>query len=154
MISERISQLQVLSKKRGKVPILRPHFMRDYHGAALGIYKDLPHWEKLARSMAYAVVNQPIYAYHEDRIGGRIYYDRELPILEECPELDYKTEAHSRFLTARRCWSCSLSPATPPDIFAGSMIGFSAMEWKVCVKSSRRRWSVPGMRRHRSFTEA
>ncbi len=98
MITESISQLQALSKARGKVPVLRPHFMRDYHAAALGAYKDLPHWEKLARSMAYAVVNQPIYAYREDRIGGRIYYDRELPILEECPELDYKTEAHNRFL--------------------------------------------------------
>ena len=98
MITERISKLEAISKVRGKVPAIRPHFMRDYHGAALGAFKDLPHEEKLARSMAYAIVNQPIYAYDGDRIGGRIYYDRELPIEAECPELDYKSEAHKRFI--------------------------------------------------------
>lgn len=99
MITERISELQAISKVRGKVPAIRPHFMRDYHGAALGEFRDLPHWEKLARSMAFAIENQPIYAYDGDRIGGRVYYDRELPIEAECPELDYKTEAHKRFVS-------------------------------------------------------
>lgn len=98
MISERIAKMQDISKTRGKVPAIRPHFMRDYHGAALGAYADLPHAEKLARSMAFAIENQPIYAYDDDRIGGRVYYDRELPIEAECPELDFKTEAHNRFL--------------------------------------------------------
>ncbi len=98
MITERIAELEKISKVRGKVPAIRPHFMRDYHGAALGMYKDLPHAEKLARSMAFAIENQPIYAYDGDRIGGRVYYDRELPIEAECPELDFKTEAHKRFL--------------------------------------------------------
>ena len=98
MITERISKLQELSKIRGKVPAVRPHFWRDYHGAALGMFKDLPHDEKLVRSMSYAIENQPIYAYEGDRIGGRIYYDRELPIEEYCPELDFKTEAHKRFI--------------------------------------------------------
>ena len=98
MVTDRIAKLEEISKVRGKVPATRPHFMRDYHGAALGEFKDLPHAEKLARSMAFAIENQPIYAYDEDRIGGRIYYDRELPIVELCPELDYKTEAHERFL--------------------------------------------------------
>ena len=98
MITERIAELEKISKTRGKVPAIRPHFNRDYHGAALGAYKDLPHAEKLARSMAYAIENQPIYAYEDDRIGGRVYYDRELPIEAECPELDFRTEAHRRFV--------------------------------------------------------
>lgn len=98
MITERISKMQEVAKVRGKVPAIRPHFWRDYHGSALGAFKDLPHEEKLARAMAFAIENQPIYAYEGDRIGGRIYYDRELPIEAECPELDYKTEAHRRFV--------------------------------------------------------
>lgn len=98
MITERISELHELSRVRGKVPAIRPHFMRDYNAAALGQYKDLPHDEKLARSMAFAIVNQPIYAYDGDRIGGRVYYDRELPVEEYCPELDFRAEAHEKFL--------------------------------------------------------
>ena len=98
MITERISEMQEISKVRGKVPAIRPHFMRDYNAAALGQYKDLPHEEKLARSMAFAIVNQPIYAYDGDRIGGRVYYDRELPVEEYCPELDFRAEAHARFV--------------------------------------------------------
>lgn len=98
MITERISELHELSRVRGKVPAIRPHFMRDYNAAALGQFKDLPHDEKLARSMAFAIVNQPIYAYEGDRLGGRVYYDRELPVEEYCPELDFKAEAHERFL--------------------------------------------------------
>ena len=97
MITERIAEMQTISKTRGKVPAIRPHFHRDYHGAALGQFKDLPHWEKLARSMAFAIENQPIYAYEGDRIGGRMYYDRELPIEAECRELDFKSEARERF---------------------------------------------------------
>ena len=98
MITERIAKLEKISKERGKVPAIRPHFMKDYHGAALGMFKDLPHEEKLARSMAFAIENQPIYAYDDDRIGGRVYYDRELRVEEECPELDFKAEAHKRFV--------------------------------------------------------
>jgi formate C-acetyltransferase len=97
MITERISKMQEIHKERGRVPAIRPHFNRDYHGSALGQFKDLPHWEKLARAMAYAIENQPIYAYDGDRIGGRIYYDRELPIEAECPELDFRKEARERF---------------------------------------------------------
>ena len=98
MISERIKELQRLCKERSDSPDVAPHFMRDYHAAALGIYKDLPHAQKLACSMAYAMENQPIYAYEGDRIGGRIYHFVEEPIAEVCPELDFRTEARERFL--------------------------------------------------------
>lgn len=94
MISERIKELQQLSKEREKKPPCT-HFTQDLHDAALGRFKDLPHAEKLARSMAYAIENQTIYAYKGDGIGGRIYY-RELPCPATCPELDYTTEAVSR----------------------------------------------------------
>ena len=97
MITERISELQALCKARGKAS-LPSHFMKDYNAAALGKFKDLPHEEKLARAMAFAMVNQPVHVYEGDRLGGRIYYDLEEPVVEACPELDYQSEAHKRFV--------------------------------------------------------
>jgi hypothetical protein len=44
------------------------HFMTDYHSSALEKYAEYPLWEKLARSMAYAIKNQDAYDY--DGIGG------------------------------------------------------------------------------------
>lgn len=88
MITERIKGLAKLSAERGKQ--CKPsHFGKDYHYAALNQYKNLPHWEKLARSMAYAITEQDVWAYDGDGIGGRIYYNLEAPIEEKCPELDF-----------------------------------------------------------------
>ena len=84
MITERISNLQKLAAERGKAG-MPTHFASDYHRSALTVYKDLPHWEKLARAMAYAIENQDVFAYEDDRIGGRIYYSRE-----EKPEKETK----------------------------------------------------------------
>ena len=53
------------------------HFMVDLHGSALGRFKELPHYEKLARYMAYAIENQPVFAYENDGIGGRVYYNND-----------------------------------------------------------------------------
>ncbi|MBQ9803020.1 MAG: hypothetical protein IJW51_08145 [Clostridia bacterium] len=47
--------------------------------------------------MAYAIENQPVFAYDGDRIGGRIYYSKEAPITEACPALDYRSEAKRIF---------------------------------------------------------
>ena len=92
MITERIERLSKLAAERGKS--CKPsHFGKDYHHAALNEYASLPHWEKLARSMAYAIVEQDVWAYEGDGIGGRIYYNLEAPIAEKCPELDFNTEA-------------------------------------------------------------
>ena len=96
MITERISNLQKLAAKRGKAG-MPTHFASDYHRSALTVYKDLPHWEKLARAMAYAIANQPVFAYEEDMIGGRIYYNKEAPVEKNCPELDYVTEGAKMF---------------------------------------------------------
>ena len=94
MISQRIKELQRLSAERWKTAP-PTHFNRDLHGSALGRFKDLPHAEKLARSMAYAIENQTVFAYEDDRIGGRIYY-KELGCSETCPAFDYTTEAEAR----------------------------------------------------------
>ncbi|MBR4887716.1 MAG: pyruvate formate lyase family protein, partial [Clostridia bacterium] len=96
MLSERSKWLQSRSLElyNQKFPT---HFLQDYHEAGLRRFADLPHGEKLARAMAYAIENQPVWAYAEDNIGGRIYYN-DGPVTEICPELDYMTEARAKFL--------------------------------------------------------
>ena len=61
MISERIKKLQELSKCRGEAG-MPTHFIVDLHSAALERFSELPLNEKLARSMAYAIENQPVFA--------------------------------------------------------------------------------------------
>ena len=95
MISERIKDLAKSGAQRGRENPLT-HFNRDYHYAALNLYADLPLWEKLARSMAYAIESQDVWAYAEDGIGGRIYYFNEAPIEEICPDLNFDREAKER----------------------------------------------------------
>lgn len=97
MISERIKKLEVLAKERG-ITGMPTHFTADYHSSALGRFSNLPHWEKLARAMAYTVESQDVFAYEDDRIGGRIYYNREAAPERLCPELDCDTNARQQFI--------------------------------------------------------
>ena len=96
MITERIKKLQNDCMLRGKAG-MPTHFMNDYHSSALNEFRDLEHAEKLARAMAFAIQNQPVFAYEDDRIGGRIYYNHEEPVSRYCPELNYQSEAEAKF---------------------------------------------------------
>ncbi len=96
MISDRIKNLQLESKQRGKEG-QKTHFEKDYHTAALTTYKNCPLWEKTARSMAYAITNQEVWAYEGDKIGGRVYYGQDDSNYEICPELDYVTDCFNEF---------------------------------------------------------
>lgn len=91
MKSKRIIELEKACAIRGKTQI-ESHFQEDYHVAAMTKYADCEQWEKSARSMAYAIINQKIYVEPEDRIGGRVYHRNEIPITRMDPELDYLTE--------------------------------------------------------------
>lgn len=97
MISVRIKELQEICKKRG-IDGMPTHFTSDYHSSALGRFSSLPHAEKLARAMAFAIENQDVFAYDGDRIGGRIYYNHEAKVENFCSELDCNTEAKAEFL--------------------------------------------------------
>ena len=88
MISERIKNMEKLCAQRG-IEQKPTHFTYDQHTSALTRFSDLPLWEKLARSMAYAIENQDVWAYEGDGIGGRVYYNKEIPVPEYCPDLDY-----------------------------------------------------------------
>lgn len=92
MISERIN---ILSKRLYNCDDknIESHFNYDYHYAAMNIYNNCLHYEKLAKSMAYAIKNLDVYACESDEIAGRIYYKNERAIEEYCPELDYSSDA-------------------------------------------------------------
>lgn len=96
MTTDRIKKLEALCRARGEAA-MPTHFNVDLHGAANGIFRDLPHWEKVARATAYAIVNQPVFAYEGDGLGGRVYYCREEKMTEPCPELDTETGAYLEF---------------------------------------------------------
>lgn len=96
MITERIKDLKEKSERRGKEG-KKAHFSKDYHNSALTLFKELPLWEKTARSMAYAIANQDVYAYDDDRLGGRTYYGDEETDYTPCPDLDYVTESFAIF---------------------------------------------------------
>ena len=70
-VSERI---RMLFEESRKIAIDPPEssFTRDMNYSALELYNDLPRWEKQARSMAYAVVNQDIHIKPYDKIIGRV----------------------------------------------------------------------------------
>ena len=90
-ISER---MQMLFERSRKVAIDPPRttFNRDLHYSALTLYKDLPRWEKQARAMAYAIVNQEIFIESYDKIIGRVYYFNEIPP-EKCdPDFDFNSQ--------------------------------------------------------------
>ena len=89
MISERIKSIQKNCKVRGENG-MPTHFGVDLHSAANERFAELPHWEKLARAMAYAIVNQPVFVYEDDGIGGRVYYNKEEKVESPCPELDFE----------------------------------------------------------------
>ena len=94
-MTDRIKRIHEECRIRGLAG-MPTHFMSDLHGAVLGRYKNLPHYEKLARSMAYAIENQPVFAYEGDGIGGRVYYNKEAPVEQYSPELDWESEAYAK----------------------------------------------------------
>jgi len=89
--TERIARLEKECVERVKSGI-KSHFQADYHAAALTKFAGLEQWEKIARSMAYAIVNQDIHVEDDDRIGGRTYHQNEQPVEQMDPDLDYLTQ--------------------------------------------------------------
>ncbi|MBQ4638747.1 MAG: hypothetical protein IJB92_08435 [Clostridia bacterium] len=98
MISERIKELEQKCAKLGQSRIVS-HFRKDYHSSALTEFSHLEQWEKAARAMAFAIENQDIYVYPEDRIGGRVYHTNEAPAEHIDPDLDCDTGADKEFIS-------------------------------------------------------
>lgn len=90
-ISERIKMLFEHSRRIASDPP-KNSFSMDMHTSALTVYKDLPRWEKQARAMAYAVVNQPVFIEPYDKIIGRVYYKNKVPVPTLDPDFDFNTQ--------------------------------------------------------------
>jgi len=97
MKTKRTEELEKRSMARGKSGIVS-HFFADYHSSARTRFSNCEQWKKIARAMAYAIENQDVFVYEDDRIGGRVYHENELPVECPDPDLDYRTEADKAFL--------------------------------------------------------
>ncbi len=117
MPSSRIAELEKQCALRGQNAV-PSHFQKDYHASALTLFKDCPQWEKTARAMAYAIVNQDVEVLPGDTIGGRVSHIHELPPDEIDPDLDYRTEARAEFV--------KLYPEAE-ELWANQLIGGSAV---------------------------
>jgi len=117
MPSSRIAELEKQCALRGQNAV-PSHFQKDYHASALTLFKDCPQWEKTARAMAYAIVNQDVEVLPGDTIGGRVSHIHELPPDEIDPDLDYRTEARAEFM--------KLYPEAE-ELWANQLIGGSAV---------------------------
>ncbi len=74
-------------------------FNRDIHYFAKTKHASLPRWEKIARSVADAIVNQEVFIDAYDGIIGRTFYEKELPI-EEYDE-DFNFHSNRKEICAR-----------------------------------------------------
>lgn len=90
MMSDRIVKiLEDLKESWTKQP--QSHFNHDMHEAANLQYSHLEQWEKIARSMAYAITNQSVYIKPYDKLIGRVYHLNEKRIDVVCRDLDYSS---------------------------------------------------------------
>ena len=71
-LSDRIARFRDASRKRGAVqtPSRRAANMTR---AFFHLYAKRPLWERYARSMAYAIENEPVYTFDDERLVGMLY---------------------------------------------------------------------------------
>jgi len=91
MLTKKLEDMRKVSFERAKDPPFG-YMAHDFNKAALTMFADLPHWEKAARSMAWAITNQKVYVYPEDNIAGRYYHCKVYPAEETSNEFEYYIE--------------------------------------------------------------
>lgn len=96
-LSERSQILLKESMKKWKCPPANT-MTKDYHFAALHSFADLPKWEKIARSKAFALSNQAVRIEPYDRIAGRVYHEEQVPPAQPDPDLDWMQRPMTRVL--------------------------------------------------------
>lgn len=87
-VSERLVNLAKSAASMGQNPPQNT-FQYDTHMMAMTKYKGLERWEKIARSTAYAVVNQEIFIDPGDKLVGRIYFTNDKGIENFDPDFDH-----------------------------------------------------------------
>lgn len=84
---ERIELVAKSAREHGDNPPQQT-FDYDMHKFANEKYAELPQWEKIARSMADAILNQDILIEPQDKIFGRVYHMNGKPIENFDPDFD------------------------------------------------------------------
>ena len=77
-LSSRIELFRQASRKRGEKP---PASLRhtNFTEAFFDRYPEKPYWERYARSLAYALVNEPVYTFDSERLAGMLYQTPTVP---------------------------------------------------------------------------
>ena len=94
-LSEKMQKIFVESRNKAKKPPENT-FRYDMNFAATELYPQLEKWEKQARSVAYAVVNQEVFIEPYDRIIGRVFYYGEKKPTVLCPDFDFNSVPKQR----------------------------------------------------------
>jgi len=89
--SQRIDELFTAAQEKGLNQPLST-FRSDMHHLGRTTYSHLEKWEKLARSMAGALVRQPVYIEPGDRLIGRVYHLNEQPVADPDPDFDWSSK--------------------------------------------------------------
>ena len=71
-LSERIARFRDASRARGAEPPASPRLANFIH-AFFDRYPKHPHWERYARSTAYALENEPVHLFADERLVGMLY---------------------------------------------------------------------------------
>ncbi len=96
---KRVERLYSKSREYCKNPP-ESTFDSEFHSLIKEKYKELPLWERIARSMADSIVNQPVYIDPDDRIIGRIFHTNCKAVKEKDHVLDNLTLADAEKLFA------------------------------------------------------
>jgi len=100
LCSERIARLREASRKRGE---RNPPKYRDanFKKAFFEIHQHKPHWERYARSMAYALENAPIYMLDDANLVGMLY--------QTVPDVPYDNVENEKMWSERFCVNARMS---------------------------------------------
>jgi len=71
-LSPRIARFCAASRLRGAAPPATP-WRQHFDEAFFGGYAARPYWERYARSMAYALEQEPVYLFDDERLVGMLY---------------------------------------------------------------------------------
>ncbi len=83
---ERVQKIYETSRNYGRnLPFTT--FEWDFQEFALGEFNHLPVPERIAKSMAAAIVKQPVYIHDFDRVIGRLWYHNAKPVERWDPEI-------------------------------------------------------------------
>ena len=99
-LSPRIERFRAASRVRGAAPPPSPK-MRHFMHAFFELHAARPHWERYARSLAYALENEPVYLFEDELLVGMLYQGREdRPENSSCRE-QWKPFSHAEHVAAR-----------------------------------------------------